>query len=720
MRKYKLFSVIKSVSDIQNVKVKKIFFLLILSFGILSGKAGDIPKTIPAVQHWKSYKGQLELVSPRIIINENYSEELLPIANILSSEWQLITGRKITIEKGNRKLVKGNIYLTTGDASLSAEGYTLNVKDGIEIEAAGVTGVFYGTRTLLQLVVQHQTAIPKGMIKDYPKYPVRSILLDVARKFIPFTELKDWITALSYFKINEIHLHLNDNCHPFYGAFRVEMKTIKGLTSTDGYYTQQEIRELQDYAKARGISIVPEIDSPGHSRSFTTVRPDLAHPQLGGNYLDITKEDSYRFVEKVFDEIVPLFDAEDFHIGTDEYRLNLIKDEQEKAILGEKFRQYINHFNQYIRAKGKTVRIWSGYENMPGTTEPDKSIVIDMWETSDALNKSKAGYQFINSTHLWTYIVPGAPYYGVNNKFLYEEWTPLRFSKKPEGTLSPKDKGLLGGKFHVWNDKGPTGYTTNEIARLTMPTVLVMAEKLWGTKGSSDYEKFTQRAKRVLPGADAFEMLLVSHDSHSAENVLCGQVPGTHFLKRQAATLKPNVWQYNEPSHFIANTFYPLHLGAENLEYPWTATFTVTRFTDVNERWEKRPSGHEALLSSKLGTLFLDYTWDVRDEKTKLTIDRKKGVAIVRANSGQAPTPESHVLANIEVFNYQVPLNQKVKLTFVGYQNKTELYVDGKLVDSIKKQMVCPLTNLGGDEYTPSFHGILHEAAIYDYAAPVK
>ncbi|MCT4647172.1 MAG: family 20 glycosylhydrolase [Carboxylicivirga sp.] len=701
---------------ITNIRIL-VFFAIVV--GLMPAKANEKPITVPAVENWKSFGGQLELSAPRIVVNKKYSNELLPIARIMANDLQLITGKDIELETG-RTASKGNIFLSLGNSNIADEGYELIIEKGIEVNASKTVGVYYGTRTLLQLMVQDSSRLPKGKISDQPKYPIRSILLDVGRKFIPFEELKDWIISLSYFKINELHLHLNDNSFGFYGAFRLEMKTIEGLTSKDGFYTQQQIRELQDFAKVRGISIIPEIDTPGHSRALTSVHPELAHPKLGGNYLDITNEETYRFVEKILDEVVPLFDAKHFHIGTDEYRLGVIRNKQEREFLGEKFRQYINHFNKYLLAKGKTTRIWSGYEHMPGTTEPDQSVVIDMWETSDAVNKSKAGYQFINSTHYWTYIVPGAPYYGVNNKFLYEEWTPLMFSDKPEGILKPDDPGLLGAKLHVWNDKGPMGYTTNEIARLSMPTVIVMAEKIWGTAGASDYKMFSRFAKTVLPKGTDFEMLVTSRGESDEGNTKCGAVPGTKFLTRRAASEDDVVWHLENPTHFIANVSYPLDMDADNLEYPWTATFTVTRTKDIVPRFVQRPSGHEALLSSDLGILYMDYNYEVRDGKTKKVKELKKGVAFVRDNNEKAAFPGSTDQADIEVFNYQVPLNKKVKLTFVAYQNRTELYVDGNLVDTIKKQMVCPLNALGGNLYIPSFLGIMHKAAIYDYADPSK
>lgn len=678
-----------------------------------------LANVIPAVRQWQAGSGFFNTDQCNVILDARYESQLKAVVELFLDELQHVAPplRNLTTAA---QPVMGQLFVTLdpGPETIAPEGYILKINNTPTLRASTATGIYYGTRTLPQLLAQNPHELPHGTISDAPQYPIRSVLLDVGRKFIPYDELKDWVRTISYFKMNEIHLHLNDVSYPHYVGFRVEMKTIPALTSTDGYYTQVQLRELQDFARLRGVTITPEIDSPGHSRAFTCVRPELAHPQLGGNYLDITNEQTYRFMEKLFDEIVPLFDAPHFHIGTDEYRLRNIADPQEKEMLGEKFRQYINHFNDYLRKKGKTVRIWSGYEHMPGTTEPDKSIIIDMWETADAVNKSQAGYQFINSTHLWTYIVPGASYYGVKNTFLYDQWTPLRFSDDPEGILKPDAPGLLGGKLHIWNDLGPTGYTTNEIARLALPTVIVMAEKLWGTKGSADFNEFARKAAKLLPGGDGtVEMVPQSNATHSQDHPVLGFVPGTTFLRRKVASASHLVWQLqNKTMPFIANTSLQLNLPypTENLEYPWSATFVITRYRDVTHKLENKPSGHEILLSSNLAAFYLDYSRELRDKEGTITATQR-GVACVRAIRAPARTPFEHKGADIIVFDYQVPLNEKTTITFVGRQNLTQLYVNGKLVGTSNVQMLCPLKRLG-DIYPNAFHGVLHDAAIYDTA----
>lgn len=636
------------------------------------------PSTVPAVKEWNAQQGTMNVlaISQVVVVGEN--AQLSTLAKLVSEELKLTT-------KNVAGGVKVGLKIDTS-ISKNAEAYELTIGDqSISITGASPAGVYYGTRTLQQML-QQSAELPKGTIKDAPLYPVRSVLLDVGRKFMPVDEVKDWIRMMGWMKLNELHFHLNDNSWGRYPGYRLESKKFPGLASKDGHYTFEQIRELQDFAKIHGVVIMPELDTPGHSLAITHYRPELAHPEInregfGLAYLDLNNPDATQFVKDLWDEVIPLFDSETVHIGTDEYRYRLVKGKEAQEQIGEKFRQYINEMAVYIEKKhGKTVRMWSGFEHLPGTTQPNKSIVIDMWETSDAKDKVNAGYKVVNSSHFYTYIVPGAPYYGVNNAFIYNDWTPMQFSGEPSGQLSPEDPGLMGGKLHVWNDYGPTGYTWNEIARLSAPSMAAMSEKLWGVKGAENYQAFNTYAAS-----------------------LSSNIPNVKLTSRKA--VKPDsdfVWELKKPTIHIANTNPELNLAAENLEYPWTASFTVTRHNDI--------AGDEALISSDLAMFYLDLTHSTEDKKTKKTTTQR-GVACVRANQGAGWEPLLSYNPDVLFFDYELPLNQKVKLTFVGEQKRTSLYVDGKLVGSVNKQMVCPLTRLG-HPLTHGFHGTLHAASI--------
>lgn len=643
------------------------------------------PMIVPAVKEWKAAPGTLKLDASKIYINPKQSKELTPLANLLASE---LPGKPKILAEATPE--KGSIVLTLKPGAKNPEAYTLTIGKSAVISASTVNGLFYGTRTLQQLM--RQGDLPKGTITDAPKYPVRSVLVDVGRKFMPVPQLKDWIRMMGWMKINELHLHLNDNSWGRYPGYRLESKKFPGLASKDGHYTFKEIRELQDFAKLYSVVIVPEIDSPGHSLAFTTYRPELAQKEMNRNgfglaYLDLANPDAIKFMEDIWDEVCPLFDSPLVHIGTDEYRVNLIKNKEERKEMGERFRKYINHLNAYITKKhGKTVRTWSGYEHLPGTTVPDTSIIIDMWETSDAKTKVKAGYKVVNSSHFYTYIVPGAPYYGVNNTFIYDKWTPMQFSGKPAGMLSPEDPGLMGAKLHVWNDYGPSGYTWNEIARLTVPSMAAMGEKMWGTKGAKNYKEFQ------------------TYSTNLTKNI-----PLVKLTQRDAANESGVVWSLKKPLLIIPNNNPELHLPAQNLEWPWTASVTLTRHNDVK--------GDEILISSDLAAFYLDLTHTRHDKKQKKDITQR-GVACVRANQAYGHEPITSNTPDILIFDYKVPLNQKVTLTFVGEKKRTSLYVDGKLIQSIGKQMVCPLTRIG-DKLPRGPHATLHQFSIKS-SAPKK
>jgi len=658
---------------------------LLVMCGVLT--AFELP-VVPAVKEWQPTNQQVNITNVKICVDKR-SKQLFKAAEMLASDL-LANKQKVTIGK-----VEANKICFTLDPNLDKEEYILIISaEGIQIKAANHTGAYYAGRTIMQLSKQYENNIPCGTIKDKPTYKVRSILIDVGRKFIPLEGLKDWVRMLSWVKMNEIHLHLNDNSWGKYPGYRLESKRFPGLASKDGFYTWKQIRELQDFAKLHGVTIVPELDTPGHALALTSYRPDLAHPQLnhsgfGLAYLDIRKKETYQFVEELLDEIVPLFDAKDFHIGTDEYRLGLIRNKKEREEAGELFRKYINHFNKYITTKfHKNVRIWSGYEHMPGTTQPDKSVIIDMWVTADANNKAKEGYKFINSSHHFTYIVPGMPYYGINNKYIYEHWTPHMFSRKPEGLLPADAKGLLGGKIHVWNDGGPTGYTWNEIARLTFPSMQVFAEKLWGTKGCKNYKEFSKMITKI------------------------STVPNTKIMTRDAE-VKGTIWKLKEKKYFISTTHKKLNLAhkSKNLEYPWTATFTIIRTSDNHKKFD-------TIIGSDLATFCLDAIDVVTNKKTKKTTTHQ-GVACIRAFKAPADRPIHAYRPEILSFDYQIPLNKEVTLTFIGEKKSTSLYVDGKLIKKIRKQMICPLQYLG-DIDNSTFQGIIKNAEILDFVKKPK
>ena len=653
------------------------FILFTTSF--ISNAGNDKKNIVPTPQRWVLSGGDLSISNVRIIKPDEDSAGLF--SGLLGEfEKELSDMSQISVTTNSEVYI---LFEYINDTTLGDEGYRLIIEDNIKVLAQGYSGMLYATRTILQLLSQSEDkqSLPKGVITDYPEYKIRMLMLDVGRKFIPFADLKDYIRSMAWVKLNELHLHLNDNSFGHYPGYRLESEAYPELTNKDGFYTWEQIRELQDFAHIYGITITPEIDSPGHSLAFTKVRPDLKSPLIGEKYLDILNPESFRFMETIISEVIPHFDAPDFHIGTDEYRLYRIKDKELRNQLGEKFRQYITYFNAYVRGKGKNCRIWSGYEHMPGTTEPDVSTIIDMWETSDAKSKSEAGYKFINSSHYYTYIVPGAPYYGVDDAFVYNKWTPEKFSNKEEQNLEKGAEGLLGSGLHIWTDFGPSGYTSSEIARLSFPSMITFSEKMWGTKGFENYKAFE-------PFRD--EML---------------HIPLTSLLNRnfeeKKQVFKGKNLNLKEKRSAPMETGY----GTENLEYPWTVTMTLKR--------GGKSEGNEVLLSSDLSAIYSDlkHVYENKKKKEKVT---KRGIAVVRSNKDIADVPLNSFAPDILVFNYQLPVGKSVKVKLVGEKKKTSLYINGKLIESYNIQSVCPLVNAGSNKENV-FNGTISKIEIVNY-----
>ena len=192
----------------------------------------------------------------------------------------------------------GDIVFTKDDKNgLGEEGYIMEMDDKVNVKAEQAQGAYWSTRSILQIVKLNNGEIPKGITKDYPKFKVRSFSLDVARKPASLESLEDFVDAMAYYKMNDFQVHLNDNLIFYenfesaevareraYTGFRLESdikaggENKKDLTNEDLFYTKEDFRNFIEESEAQGVSIVPEIDAPGHSGAFTKVRPDLMLP----------------------------------------------------------------------------------------------------------------------------------------------------------------------------------------------------------------------------------------------------------------------------------------------------------------------------------------------------------------------------------------------------------------------------------------------------------
>lgn len=671
--------------------------LLALSVSFAIAGTNPPPQVVPAVQQWTGGEGSLKVDATRIILRASQRDMLGVTAGVLQADLTGARSGTVVVETAENP-VPGAIFL---DIVKNAEArpvgsYRLEIGDSVVISANSPTGIFYGTRTILQMLSQAKDgALPRGTITDWPDSRGRMLMLDVARKPFPIPALKDYIRMMAWYKMNELHLHFTDESRgDRYPSFRIESKKFPGLHNKDLFYTWEQLRDLQDFAKARGVTITPEIDMPGHARPLANYWPELKNPKLGDSNLDITNPKTAEIMKSLLDEMIPLFDAPDFHIGTDEYRMSGLSSE-EKVVAGEAFRKFINEMNAYVRSKGKNCRIWSGWTHMPGTTEPDPSVVIDMWLGSNAKDLIKKGHKVIYSSDGRTYIVPGAHYYGVSNAGIYGNWYPWTFGGADRNP-DKNDPNLLGGKLHVWMDQGPAGYTMMEIADTTLPSIQAFSEKMWGTKGSKDYTEFQARAAGTVPvpGVTVFERM--PGGSREA---------GVFFSRPDETTLKD----------VNSIVYLPWAIAPRaDLEYPWTLTVEVQKTAETDKRG--------VILASDLVEVCSDFkrteSRKTKDKNGKPVVEKvqRQGIGLIRASGAFGKDPADSIKGleqTAAVCSEALPLNEWVKVAIVAERGKTTVYLNGKKTGETNNQMVCPLRHLGSKTGN-SFVGKIRNLKVYN------
>ncbi|WP_216823451.1 family 20 glycosylhydrolase [Niastella vici] len=468
------------------------------------------PFVIPALREWTGAQGTFMLKNnAAIVVDPAYSEQLMTAAITFRDDLQAVKGTahcKVRIGKP----AKGDLYLTLdpADTSLGKEGYLFSVKDIIDIKANTPTGVFWATRSLLQILEQdplHQR-IPAGMARDLPRFAVRGFVLDCGRKFFTMDFLRNYVKLMSYYKMNDFHVHLNDNgfkgfynnnWDSTYSAFRLENATYPSLTAKDGHYTKKEFIDLQKLAQQYGVNIVPEIDAPAHALPFTKAVPQIGSDKYGKDHLDLDNALTYEVMDNIFKEYLqgpnPVFIGKEVHIGTDEYA------KQE----AEKFRAFTDHYIRLVESYGYKARLWGALTHAPGTT-PVKSanVTMNLWYNgyADPKEMIRQGYDVISTPDGWLYIVPAAGYYYdyLYLDKLYHKWTPNVIGDQVFPIDHPQIKG---GSFAVWNDHVGNGITEKDVHHRVFPAMQVLAQKMWdGTDTAVSYEVFAEKSKNIGEG----------------------------------------------------------------------------------------------------------------------------------------------------------------------------------------------------------------------------
>ena len=463
------------------------------------------PFVVPELKQWTGKDGNFTPGKDTRIVCTSQNPELLRIARMFADDYQQMFGQTLSVAQG--KATSGDFVLSlSADKKLGEEGYAIKITDRVAISAPTPTGLYWSTRTLLQLAEQNQErSLPQGTIRDYPDYPLRGFMIDCGRKFIPMAYLQDLVKIMAYYKMNTLQVHLNDNgfkqyfehnWDKTYAAFRLESETYPGLTARDGSYSKKEFIDFQKQAASNFVEIIPEIDVPAHSLALTHYKPEIGSKEYGMDHLDLFKPETYEFVDALFKEYLegdnPVFVGKRVHIGTDEYS-NAKKD------VVEKFRAFTDHYIRFVEGFGKQAVVWGALSHTQGDT-PVKSenVVMNAWYNgyADPATMIKDGYQLISIPDGLVYIVPKAGYYYdyLNEPYLYKEWTPAHIGK---AVFDEKHPSILGGMFAIWNDHVGNGISVKDIHHRIFSPLQTLSVKMWtGAQTGIPYETFNE--KRAL------------------------------------------------------------------------------------------------------------------------------------------------------------------------------------------------------------------------------
>lgn len=435
--------------------------------------------------------------------------ETLRIAGFLADDLRAATGYALPIAPDPQERPRDSIFLALHqDTSLGDEGYELNItNDRIVMRAPKPAGLFYGYQTLCQLVplapreshAQSAWHIPTAGIRDVPRFAWRGAMLDVARHFFTVETVKQYIDWLAMYKLNRLHLHLSDD-----QGWRIEIKswdnlaTVGGSTGVDGknsgYYTQDEYRDLVAYAAERYITIVPEIDTPGHTNAALASYPelncdDVARPlytgiEVGFSSLCIDKEITYQFMDDVIRELAALTPGEYIHIGGDEAHAT------DKVA----YTQFVERVEPIVQKYGKRMIGWEEIAQ----AEISPQTVAQNWRGEYSAQAVRQDARVIASPAKHAYL-----------DMQYHEQSPLglhwaayveardAYEWDPAAELeSVPEQSVLGVEAPLWSE---TLLTLDDIAYMTFPRLTAIAEIGWSPQAARDWDSY--RARVAAHGA---------------------------------------------------------------------------------------------------------------------------------------------------------------------------------------------------------------------------
>ncbi|RJV11989.1 beta-N-acetylhexosaminidase [Bacteroides sp. AF27-10BH] len=453
------------------------------------------------------------------------------------------TGRTLQTEAlaPGAEAPKGAITLGLDPAIGNREGYVLTVKaDRVTLNGQTENGVFYGIQTLRKSIPSQTIAssilLPAGTIQDEPRFSYRGMHLDVGRHFFPIEFVKKYIDLLALHNMNTFHWHLTED-----QGWRIEIKKYPKLTeigawrdrtvigrNTDeydntrygGFYTQEQAKEIVEYAQERYITVIPEVDLPGHMLAALAAYPEMGC--TGGPYevcprwgvfedvLCIGNEQTMQFLEDVMAEIIDIFPSEYIHIGGDEaprtrwekcpkcqarIKAEGLKEDKEHS-KEDRLQSYcMTRIEKFLNSKGRRIIGWD--EILEGDVAPNATVMS--WRGSaGGIKAAQLGHDVIMTPNDYCYFDYYQSQDTENEPFAIGGFIPLEkvYSLEPTASLTEEQaKHILGAQANLWTEYIPT---TEQVEYMVLPRMAALAEVQWTQPEKKDYTYFTTRLAGLI------------------------------------------------------------------------------------------------------------------------------------------------------------------------------------------------------------------------------
>ena len=503
---------------------------------------------IPQPDSVKYLNSSFTLTSETKIVIDSDDNKVVFTGKYLIETLSQISGMDIKISNGEHN--PNNIILITqseAGESLGEEGYKLIVnKNGITLKGESA-GLFYGVQTLLQLIPTENSGngkikIPTCEISDNPRFPWRGLMLDESRHFFGTETVKKWIDIMAMYKLNTFHWHLTDD-----QGWRIEIDKYPRLTEVGawregtgkepwtyfinpategkpkygGYYTKEDIREIIEYADERFITIIPEIELPGHSTAALRAYPELtcagvpwekpedvafeqSDPFCVGN------EKTFEFFENVLSEVIELFPSKYIHIGGDECKKTPWEEcekcrkrmEVEKLDNVEELQSYfIKRIEKIVQSKGRKIIGWD--EILEGGLAPDATVMC--WRGEEGgIEAAKQGHHVVITNNQKLYFI-----WAQSNAENHESRKRVisindvyNYNPVPTELNTKEAELIMGADACLWSEYT---YSDEILESQLLPRLTALAEIVWTDENNKDWDSFQQRLKIQFPRFDMMD-----------------------------------------------------------------------------------------------------------------------------------------------------------------------------------------------------------------------